>query len=51
MSNADWKGNSTALFSIMTSSSHSDTEREKNDFYSTDPKTLEIFLDALKRDN
>ena len=47
----DWTGNSKSTFVQLGSSSHSDTEREINDFYATDPYTLEIFLEALKRDD
>ena len=47
----DWTGNSKTTFVTLGASSHSDTEREVNDFYATDPNTLEIFLDALQKDN
>ena len=46
----DWTGNSTTTFAQLGSSSHSDKERAENDFYSTDPESLEIFLKALERD-
>ena len=49
--NKDWIGNKTTTYAILGASNHSETERAKNDFYATDPKTLEIFLEALKRDN
>ena len=47
----DWTGNSKTTFVQLGASSHSDGEREENDFYATVPNTLEIFLQALKRDN
>lgn len=47
----DWIGNKTTTYAILGASNHSETERAENDFYATDPKTLEIFLEALKRDN
>lgn len=47
----DWTGNKKTTFAQLGASNHSDTDREVNDFYSTDPNTLEIFLDALERDN
>lgn len=47
----DWTGNSKTTFVQLGASSHSDVEREENDFYATDPNTLKIFLEALKRDN
>lgn len=49
--NKDWTGNKEGLFAQLGASGHSNKNREKNDFYSTDPNSLEIFLKALKRDN
>ena len=46
----DWTGNKSTTFAQLGASNHSEGERETNDFYATDPNTLEIFLDALKRD-
>lgn len=46
----DWTGNSKTTFVTLGASNHSEKEREINDFYSTDPKSLEIFLKALERD-
>lgn len=46
----DWMGNSKTTFAQLGASSHSDKDREINDFYSTDPHTLEIFLDKIKED-
>ena len=47
----DWTGNSKSTFVTLGASNHSDGEREENDFYATDPHTLEILLDALEKDN
>ena len=47
----DWTGNSKTTFVQLGASNHSEKERETNDFYATDPYTLEIFLKALKRDS
>ena len=46
----DWTGNKKSTFVTLGASNHSDGEREINDFYATDPKALEIFLDTLERD-
>lgn len=46
----DWTGNSKTTFVTLGASNHSKGEREINDFYATDPKSLEIFLKALERD-
>ena len=40
-----------ATFVRLGASNHTDKERELDDFYATDPKALEIFLQALERDN
>ena len=47
----DWVGNSKTTFVQLGASSHSEGERETNDYYATDPDTLKIFLKALQRDN
>lgn len=46
----DWTGNKKSTFVTLGASNHSEGEREVNDFYSTDPNSLEIFLKALERD-
>lgn len=46
----DWTGNKATTFVQLGASNHSDNEREENDFYATDPNTLEIFLDKLSED-
>lgn len=40
----DWKGNSKTMFTTIGSSNHSEQEREKYDFYATDPMALEKLL-------
>ena len=47
----DWTGNKKSTFVMLGASNHSQKERETNDFYATDPHSLEIFLDKLKEDN
>lgn len=46
----DWTGNSKTTFVILGASNHCDYDREVNDFYATDPNSLEIFLKVLERD-
>lgn len=47
----DWTGNKKSTFATLGASNHSNHERETDDFYATDPQSLEIFLNAyLKRD-
>lgn len=47
----DWTGNKTTTYAQLGASNHSDQERAENDFYATDPNSLNIFLQALERDN
>ena len=47
----DWIGNRKSTFVILGASNHTENEREKNDFYATDPHALEIFLNKLQEDN
>ena len=46
----DWIGNKKSTFVQLGASNHSEKEREENDFYATDPKALELFLDKLDED-
>ena len=46
----DWIGNGKTTFVQLRASNHSEKEREENDYYATDPKALEIFLDKIKED-
>lgn len=49
--NKDWNGNSKSTFVTLGASSHTEHDRAEHDYYSTDPKALEIFLDRIKEDN
>lgn len=40
----DWTGNKSSVYKIIASSNHSESEREENDYYATDPKCLEMLL-------
>jgi hypothetical protein len=42
--NKDWTGNKKSVFTSLGSSAHAKEEREKHDFYATDPKALELLL-------
>ena len=46
----NWTGNNRTAFTIIGASNHSETEREENDFYATEPKALELLLDIEKFD-
>lgn len=40
----DWKGNTQSVMATLNASSHSDKERELNDYYATPPKAVEQLL-------
>ena len=40
----DWTGNKKTTFATLGASSHSETEREKNDFYATSPVAVHELL-------
>lgn len=46
----DWTGNKATTFAQLGASNHSDIQREANDFYATDPNTLELLLKKLIED-
>lgn len=46
----DWIGNKKSTFVTLGASNHSEKERETNDYYATDPHSLEIFLEKIKND-
>ena len=41
----DRKGNSRSTFATLGASTHSDHNREENDYYATDPKAAKLLLD------
>lgn len=46
----DWVGNSSSPFACNGASNYSKQEREKNDFYATNPKAIEMLLNFEKFD-
>ena len=46
----DWIGNKKSAYATLGASNQSEVEREKNDYYATDPKALEIFLNRIDED-
>ena len=40
----DWTGNRESVFRSIGASNHSPQEREKNDYYATDPKAIDLLL-------
>jgi len=41
----DWVGNKNAVYSNMAASVHSELDREKNDYYATDPAAVRMLLE------
>lgn len=41
----DWTGNKNTVFGIIAASNHSDTERQENDYYATDPSAIDFLLE------
>ena len=46
----DWTGNNQSAYATLGASNHSELERVNDDYYATDPKALEIFLDKIEED-
>lgn len=49
--NKDWTGNSRSYASTLGARNFALENREVHDYYATDPKSLEILLERLKKDN
>lgn len=45
MNTKDWTGNNKSVYSTLGASNHSNEEREKNDYYATDPIAIDVLLD------
>lgn len=44
----DWIGNKKSIFVTLGASNHTDKEREKNDFYATQPEAIDKLVGAIK---
>lgn len=44
-SNKNWTGDKNSVYKILSASNHTDKEREKDDYYATDPKAGELLLE------
>lgn len=47
----DWIGNKNSVYVCNGASNHSEEEREIHDYYATDPNSLMLFLNQIKKDN
>lgn len=41
----DWTGNGNSIYRTLGASNHSDSDREVNDYYATDPRAMELLLE------
>lgn len=46
--NKDWTGDTNSIFKALGSSHHTDEERQKHDYYATDPRAVEMLLELEK---
>lgn len=44
MPDKDWRGNYKSIYTTLGASNHTDKEREKHDYYATEPKAMELLL-------
>lgn len=40
----DWTGNQCSIYTTLGASNHTDKERQKHDYYATEPKAMELLL-------
>ena len=43
--NKNWTGNGNSIYKTLGASNHTDKEREKNDYYATEPRAAELLLE------
>ena len=46
MPNKDWIGNKQSSYSTIGASNHSSKDREENDFYATDPYSIDCLING-----
>lgn len=44
--NKDWTGNKKTTFTVLGASNHSKHDREENDYYATDPRTIDALFEV-----
>lgn len=43
----DWVGDKNSIYKTLGASNHTEQDREQNDFYATDPKSINVLIDAF----
>jgi len=51
MSNKDWTGNKKSIYVTLGASSHTEDDRQKHDYYATEPKAVELLLELEQFNN
>jgi len=46
--NKDWVGNINSIYKTLGASNHTNKERQKHDYYATEPKAMEVLLEVEK---
>ena len=41
----DWTGNKSSIFATLAATSHGQEERQKHDYYATDPKAINVLIE------
>jgi hypothetical protein len=44
----DWTGNGNSIYKTLGASNHTEKERQKNDYYATEPHATELLLEKEK---
>lgn len=44
----DWTGNGKSIYVTLAASNHAEGEREKDDYYATEPKAVRVLLNEEK---
>ena len=47
----DWKGNKNSIFKTLGATNHTDKQRQKEDYYATDPIAVELLLENEEFNN
>lgn len=42
----DWTGNMNSIYKTLGASNHTDKERQKHDYYATEPKAIDVLLEV-----
>ena len=46
----DWTGNSASVFKTLGASNHTDNERQREDYYATEPRATELLCQLVTFD-